>query len=83
MGRNPRHTLSGAISLTPPSPGGRHEHRRRKTALDATHRALGATMTDFAGWDMPLRYGSERDEHQAVRDQAPGCSTSPTWARSP
>ncbi|AXK34334.1 glycine cleavage system aminomethyltransferase GcvT [Streptomyces armeniacus] len=42
----------------------------RKTALDATHRALGATMTDFAGWDMPLRYGSERDEHHAVRDRA-------------
>ncbi|GAB2800395.1 glycine cleavage system aminomethyltransferase GcvT [Streptomyces daliensis] len=42
----------------------------RKTALDATHRALGATMTDFAGWDMPLRYGSERDEHHAVRTRA-------------
>ncbi|GAA3644639.1 glycine cleavage system aminomethyltransferase GcvT [Streptomyces chitinivorans] len=39
----------------------------RRTALDAVHRALGATMTDFAGWDMPLRYGSERDEHNAVR----------------
>ncbi|AKZ58254.1 Aminomethyltransferase [Streptomyces ambofaciens ATCC 23877] len=42
----------------------------RRTALDATHRALGATMTDFAGWDMPLRYGSERDEHVAVRTRA-------------
>ncbi|CAM3903817.1 glycine cleavage system aminomethyltransferase GcvT [Streptomyces albus] len=42
----------------------------RKTALDATHRALGATMTDFAGWDMPLRYGSEREEHLAVRSAA-------------
>ncbi|OIJ95211.1 glycine cleavage system aminomethyltransferase GcvT [Streptomyces colonosanans] len=39
----------------------------RRTALDALHRSLGATMTDFAGWDMPLRYGSERDEHVAVR----------------
>jgi aminomethyltransferase len=27
-------------------------------------------MTDFAGWDMPLRYGSERDEHLAVRTKA-------------
>ncbi|GGS09989.1 aminomethyltransferase [Streptomyces aureoverticillatus] len=27
-------------------------------------------MTDFAGWDMPLRYGSERDEHTAVRTRA-------------
>jgi aminomethyltransferase len=42
----------------------------RRTALDAVHRALGATMTDFAGWDMPLRYGSERDEHNAVRGTA-------------
>ncbi|GGR36080.1 glycine cleavage system aminomethyltransferase GcvT [Streptomyces netropsis] len=42
----------------------------RRTALDALHRALGATMTDFAGWDMPLRYGSERDEHVAVRTRA-------------
>lgn len=42
----------------------------RLTALDAVHRALGATMTDFAGWDMPLRYGSERDEHIAVRTKA-------------
>src|SRR4030088_1016181 len=42
----------------------------RLTALDALHRSLGATMTDFAGWDMPLRYGSERDEHNAVRNGA-------------
>lgn len=42
----------------------------RLTALDALHRALGATMTDFAGWDMPLRYGSEREEHLAVRTKA-------------
>ncbi|MFE9365666.1 glycine cleavage system aminomethyltransferase GcvT [Streptomyces sp. NPDC006978] len=42
----------------------------RPTALDALHRSLGATMTDFAGWDMPLRYASERDEHNAVRTRA-------------
>ncbi|SEF95580.1 aminomethyltransferase [Actinacidiphila yanglinensis] len=42
----------------------------RRTALDALHRALGATMTDFAGWDMPLRYASEREEHLAVRERA-------------
>ncbi|MEV6012657.1 glycine cleavage system aminomethyltransferase GcvT [Streptomyces sp. NPDC051976] len=45
-------------------------HPPRRTALDALHRALGATMTDFAGWDMPLRYASERDEHLAVRTRA-------------
>ncbi|WP_338700761.1 glycine cleavage system aminomethyltransferase GcvT [Streptomyces sp. Q6] len=48
--------------MTPTSP--------RLTSLDALHRSLGATMTDFAGWDMPLRYGSERDEHNAVRTKA-------------
>jgi len=48
----------------------RTAHPPRRTALDALHRALGATMTDFAGWDMPLRYASEREEHQAVRTRA-------------
>src|SRR3954464_15307870 len=42
----------------------------RHTALDALHRSLEATITSFAGWDMPLRYGSERDEHVAVRTRA-------------
>lgn len=39
----------------------------RTTPLDAVHRAAGATMVDFAGWSMPLRYGSETAEHTAVR----------------
>lgn len=47
-----------------------HLMTSRITALDALHRELGATMTDFAGWQMPLRYGSERAEHQAVRTAA-------------
>jgi glycine cleavage system T protein (aminomethyltransferase) len=34
------------------------------------HERLGATMTSFAGWQMPLRYGSETAEHQAVRRAA-------------
>ena len=42
----------------------------RKTPLDAVHRRLGATMCPFAGWEMPLRYGSERTEHTAVRTRA-------------
>ncbi|GGO92915.1 glycine cleavage system aminomethyltransferase GcvT [Wenjunlia tyrosinilytica] len=42
----------------------------RKTPLDAVHRRLGATIAPFAGWDMPLRYGSEREEHVAVRTTA-------------
>ena len=42
----------------------------RRTPLDAVHHELGATMTDFAGWLMPLRYGSETAEHKAVRSAA-------------
>ena len=36
----------------------------------AEHVRLGAVMTSFAGWQMPLRYGSETAEHQAVRHAA-------------
>ncbi len=42
----------------------------RKTVLNASHRALGAKMVDFGGWDMPLNYGSQIDEHHAVRRDA-------------
>ena len=38
-----------------------------KTALHERHRQLGAKMTDFHGWDMPLYYSSILDEHKAVR----------------
>lgn len=40
------------------------------TALHAEHAALGASFTDFGGWDMPLKYGSELAEHRAVRETA-------------
>ena len=39
----------------------------QKTALHERHRQLGAKMTDFHGWDMPLYYTSILEEHQAVR----------------
>jgi aminomethyltransferase len=39
----------------------------RKTCLNDAHRALGARMVDFGGWDMPLHYGSQVDEHHQVR----------------
>jgi aminomethyltransferase len=42
----------------------------RDTPLRAVHERLGATMTEFAGWLMPLRYGSETTEHRAVRNDA-------------
>lgn len=40
------------------------------TILNATHRALGAKMVDFGGWDMPISYGSQIEEHHAVRRDA-------------
>ncbi|TXR56102.1 glycine cleavage system aminomethyltransferase GcvT [Quadrisphaera setariae] len=42
----------------------------RETPLAAVHRALGAKLVDFAGWAMPVRYGSETAEHLAVRTAA-------------
>ena len=42
----------------------------RKTILNDAHRALGAKMVDFGGWDMPLNYGSQIEEHHAVRRDA-------------
>ena len=42
----------------------------RQTILNATHRALGAKMVDFGGWDMPLNYGSQIEEHHSVRRDA-------------
>ncbi|WP_374343880.1 glycine cleavage system aminomethyltransferase GcvT [Azonexus sp.] len=39
----------------------------KKTPLNAVHRELGARMVDFGGWDMPVNYGSQIEEHHAVR----------------
>ena len=39
----------------------------KTTPLNALHRASGARMVDFGGWDMPVNYGSQIDEHHAVR----------------
>jgi aminomethyltransferase len=41
-----------------------------KTILNDSHRALGAKMVDFGGWDMPLHYGSQVEEHHLVRRDA-------------
>ena len=43
---------------------------RKTTPLNALHRASGARMVDFGGFDMPLHYGSQVDEHHAVRRDA-------------
>lgn len=41
-----------------------------KTPLHGEHEAAGAKLVDFAGWDMPINYGSQIAEHNNVRDWA-------------
>lgn len=42
----------------------------QKTVLNETHRQSGAKMVDFGGWEMPVHYGSQIEEHHAVRRDA-------------
>ena len=39
----------------------------KKTALHSRHQALGAKLVDFGGWEMPIQYQSQLEEHHAVR----------------
>jgi len=54
----------------------RHDHARtpearlNRTPLHAEHLAAGAKLVEFAGWEMPLHYGSQIEEHHAVRRDA-------------
>ena len=40
----------------------------KRTALFERHNAAGGKIVDFAGWEMPLHYGSQIDEHHLVRN---------------
>ena len=42
----------------------------KKTLLYDQHLALKARMVEFGGWEMPLNYGSQIEEHQVVRNHA-------------
>jgi len=42
----------------------------KRTALYEAHRNAGGKLVDFGGWDMPLHYGSQIEEHHAVRRHA-------------
>ena len=42
----------------------------KKTSLYPVHEKLGASFTDFGGWDMPLKYANDVAEHEAVRTRA-------------
>ena len=54
------------VAPDPPAPG----ITVHLTALDARHRALGARMIPFAGWEMPVQYTGLVEEHKAVRSAA-------------
>ena len=41
-----------------------------RTPLYESHKAMGAKLVDFAGWDMPIHYGSQLEEHHTVRRDA-------------
>lgn len=60
-------TTDGPVAPDPDQPA---DDAPRRTPLHDEHVALGASMTDFAGWSMPLRYGSDVAEHRAVRTAA-------------
>ncbi|AYH44551.1 glycine cleavage system protein T [Azoarcus sp. DN11] len=66
-GAPPRHASAASTTdrvflQEPPVP--------KQTPLHAAHVAAGARMVDFAGWDMPVNYGSQIEEHHAVRRDA-------------
>ncbi len=42
----------------------------QRTPLYDAHVSAGARIVDFGGWDMPLHYGSQKDEHHTVRQHA-------------
>ena len=42
----------------------------QKTILHTAHQAMSAKIVDFGGWDMPLHYGSQVEEHHFVRNDA-------------
>ncbi len=48
----------------------REPEKLLKTLLNATHRELGARMVPFGGWDMPVWYTGNLEEHRVVRETA-------------
>ena len=67
----------GKSSIAGPEDGGNREpfafkpaeKSLKRSRLYESHRALGASMVEFAGWEMPVRYGSIMEEHRAVRER--------------
>src|SRR6476646_8278186 len=44
--------------------------RLKRTPLYDEHRALGARLVEFSGWEMPVQYSGILEEHRAVRERA-------------
>src|SRR5436305_14574370 len=44
--------------------------RLKRTPLYEQHRAMGARLVEFGGWEMPVQYRSILEEHEAVRTRA-------------
>jgi aminomethyltransferase len=42
----------------------------KQTPLNAKHREANAKLVDFSGWEMPIHYGSQIEEHHQVRKDA-------------
>ena len=59
------HEMFGLVS--PVFKANRNSTMLKKTPLHAAHLAANAKMVDFGGWDMPLNYGSQLEEHHLVR----------------
>lgn len=47
-----------------------------RTPIYDAHVAAGAKIVDFGGWDMPIHYGSQIEEHHAVRNGVGMCDVS-------
>jgi aminomethyltransferase len=48
-----------------------------RTAIYPLHLTSNAKMVDFGGWDMPIHYGSQLEEHHLVRNSVGVCDVSP------
>ena len=55
---------------TPPNDQAAAAERLKRTPLYDEHRALGARLVEFGGWEMPVQYSGILEEHRAVRERA-------------
>jgi aminomethyltransferase len=67
---NESSSLRPPNAIKDPTPPAAEAPVLRETPLHAQHLALGARMVPFAGWHMPLHYGSILEEHRATRAAA-------------